>query len=684
MPQIKLPEFTGGLNLNEASTIEDNELAKAQNVFYDAGDRLTTRRGITNFATPIPDAFEVIHNMDTFNGNGTWIGDDDAVNVATDADDKKEGSGSVSFDITVATSPNDYASLENTSLSAVDLSSVSQTGAFQMWVYIPDVTNFTGVRLFIGDDLTTNYYRLLVVNDSGGNPLANGWNHVSFDWAAMAVVGAPTDNMSAVSVRFNYAAGYTDQTDARVDNIVWVSGTSTVGATSLYHTRTIDGQRWTLAAAGEGIYLLDETTNSWTLIASGYTAGENFTFATYKDRIYFTNGVDDYSYFNPANFTTAGEIVTKDGSVPKGKYLIVLSDIGYLANAPGDRSIVFYSNANPPDLTSFPNSEPINIDDGNEITGLTNLGAIPIVAKENAIYSLNVLPTPVEIKKIDYSNGCTSHRTIQEVENDRYFLSDNGVFSLSQRQALEGSYRSDPLSRKIQPLIDASRNLDVANAFYWDKLNHYYINLDTTNNGIPDKCMVFNIKAKAWTEYTNIAARDMIEYEDANGEFHLIYADAFTGQIKEMETGFNDNGIEINVAIHTKEYDFDEPTLIKEYREIDINGFMSEAAEINETSEIDAEDVSSAIWNSDVATITSQFITLGTSPLGINPLTGSPIIGEGIPLYLFNVRIPVYIAGNRIQIKLDSSVEDAAWVLSKILIVSEETPFDFFPNDNIL
>ncbi|MGB0851486.1 MAG: hypothetical protein ACPGTP_09570, partial [Bacteroidia bacterium] len=381
---------------------------------------------------------------------------------------------------------------------------------------------------------------------------------------------------------------------------------------------------------------------------------------------------------------SGGALVTKHGSVPKCKYIFVQNDIGYIANAPGDRSTVFYSNANPADLTSFPNSEPINIDDGYQITGLTNIAAIMVVAKENKIYTLNVAPSPVEIKEVDYANGAVSHRSIQGVENDRYFLSDNGVFSLAQRQGVTGSYRAESLSRPIQPLIEVIRNFEVSNAFYWDKLNHYYLNVDTSNNGVPDTCMVYNIKAKAWTEYTNISARQIIEYEDADGNQRLIYANAFSGQVREMETGFTDNGIEIDVAVWTKEYDFDDPTLIKEIREVDINGFMSEAAVITETNTIDSEDVSSGQFDASVATITSQFVTLGTSPLGINPLTGAPITGEGIPLYLFNVRIPVYIAGNRIQIKLESSLEDSAWVLSKILLVSEDTPFDFFPTDNIL
>ena len=53
---VKIADFTGGLNLGEPTTIDDNQLAVASNVYYDNQGILSTRRGIDNFGNEIAGA----------------------------------------------------------------------------------------------------------------------------------------------------------------------------------------------------------------------------------------------------------------------------------------------------------------------------------------------------------------------------------------------------------------------------------------------------------------------------------------------------------------------------------------------------------------------------------------------------------------------------------------------------
>jgi hypothetical protein len=54
MAKIDIKDLKGGLNLQEPSTLKDNQFEILNNFNYDADGRLITRRGITNFGNTVP------------------------------------------------------------------------------------------------------------------------------------------------------------------------------------------------------------------------------------------------------------------------------------------------------------------------------------------------------------------------------------------------------------------------------------------------------------------------------------------------------------------------------------------------------------------------------------------------------------------------------------------------------
>ena len=54
MSKTKIKDFGGGLNLQESSTLDDNQFEELLNMFYDSDWRLQSRRGIKLFWNPIP------------------------------------------------------------------------------------------------------------------------------------------------------------------------------------------------------------------------------------------------------------------------------------------------------------------------------------------------------------------------------------------------------------------------------------------------------------------------------------------------------------------------------------------------------------------------------------------------------------------------------------------------------
>lgn len=682
MGKLILDDFTGGLNLQEPTTIKENELTKAENVFYSSDYRLTSRRGIKNIFAAVPDSISVLATMNTFNGDGTWTAGGDANTVATDATNKKYLAGSTTFTITVVGTT---AKIENTGITVVDLTLVKATGYFTMWVNLPVVANLTNVTLTLGNTLDAQDYELSTTTNINGGALAIGWNLLKFNWADMVATGAPTGSIAQIRVAINYGVGFAGGAGFKVDGIIWNSGTTTKSVHSMYEVKLTNGTIVTLAACNGSLFRLNN--NYWYLLKTGFNSTAKVCFINYKNVIYYSNGVDDYHDYDVARESAAGILTIAYGSAPKAKYLKIVGVTAYATGIKDSLNELQYTAAAPLNLQSYANNEFIWDDKSREI--ITGFDALPsdaiAVFLENSAYYVDTVTSPVTIRPLDYDGGCQSFRTIQRVGNDTFFLAEDALYSLTQRQGTVGTFGSASLSDKILPFIQTGSDLSTANAFRGKRVmpNHYYLNLDTTNSGFPTSCLVYNIRLQAWTEYTNIYANQMIEHEDSDGNFHLIYANVYSGQIREFEVGFDDNGVEIQVKIWTKEIDFGDPTLFKEVNECDISGFCSETSLINVLDELDGDgNGTDAIIGSDFATTGLSF-TLGVNQISTKPLTGDPIDGD-IILNLFNVRKNIYQSAYRVKIKLESQALYSAFVLSKIQFNINSLPIDFFPNDSYI
>lgn len=166
----------------------------------------------------------IIHTCDTYNSStyGTFaaVAGTDSASVATDATELRFGDGSVSFTITPGASVNNYAEIEVASLTSLNLSTLLSTGLFRMWVYLPNVTDFTSISLYIGSS-STDYYLMTATTDINGSAFAaNGWIRLEFDWANATTNGSPSSSaLDYLKLRFTYAASFTGGASFRVDDI---------------------------------------------------------------------------------------------------------------------------------------------------------------------------------------------------------------------------------------------------------------------------------------------------------------------------------------------------------------------------------------------------------------------------------------------------------------------------------
>jgi len=450
---------------------------------------------------------------------------------------------------------------------------------------------------------------------------------------------------------------------------------------SIYFTKFSDGTRILLMGAGTNMYEYNEGTSQWDVIKAGLTDGLRFSFVTYKDIIYWSNGTDNFMSYN-------GVAVSEHAAALKPKYLIIANDVAYCAGVSTDASILFYSNANPADLQTTltagaANNEAINEDDGQVITGLQPLGHRVVVGKDDSVYNVDTTAAAVTIEKIDHNSGVISHRSMVNVENSLLHFSREGVYDIAQRSGTIGNMRARSLTDDIYTIIKNAGNKTLAAGFYLPETKNYYLAIDYEAAGRNSSILVYSVLTQGWTIYKGYSANDFTVYEDATGARHLLIANSFGGQTYDIETSFTDNELAIGCKAQTKTFDFEAPEQTKVLAYVDIIGFTSKQADIDVVIDVDGTETTKTIdGNAYAIGAAADVHSLGESALGIEPLGGGAV-GSGLQLFPFLARVPLYKAGRRIRVKLESDNLNAAWQLAKLTVWVEGMPVDVIANDYI-
>lgn len=170
----------------------------------------------------------LLHNCDTYNGDGTWTADtsgSDATNVQTNSVTFMEGSGSVSFDVDVSQSGQNFARIYNPSINIKDISAATQPYLF-VYVNIPTVTYVTSVDVIYGSDTgatpstKANYRTFNATTQFGGAAFVSGKNVIGIPLSSSTQTGTvDTDSISYLEFKLNYSASQADMSSVLIDGI---------------------------------------------------------------------------------------------------------------------------------------------------------------------------------------------------------------------------------------------------------------------------------------------------------------------------------------------------------------------------------------------------------------------------------------------------------------------------------
>lgn len=115
---------------------------------------------------------------------GTWSVGDDGSGLRVDNQRFKTSSASLAFNSLGAATD---VSIQNTTFTAVDLTSYDEKGVMFAWVYLPATTP-ASITMSWGND-SSNFWSKQITVRHNGLSFINGWNLISFDWESATETG---------------------------------------------------------------------------------------------------------------------------------------------------------------------------------------------------------------------------------------------------------------------------------------------------------------------------------------------------------------------------------------------------------------------------------------------------------------------------------------------------------------
>lgn len=156
----------------------------------------------------------LINGCDSISGNGTWAAFEDANGLKVDQLNFVEGTASLIFSLGIpllglensgnvlmenldnfeleegSDAGNLEGYLENSTMTAVDISEMQDKGALFAYVYMPDADSVTSYTLRWGSS-SANYWEQEVFANQDSTTFQLGWNLLRFDWQGSTEVGSP-------------------------------------------------------------------------------------------------------------------------------------------------------------------------------------------------------------------------------------------------------------------------------------------------------------------------------------------------------------------------------------------------------------------------------------------------------------------------------------------------------------
>lgn len=315
------------------------------------------------------------------------------------------------------------------------------------------------------------------------------------------------------------------------------------GSTSRKLLNCVGGKLYKMDEGGDG-----EPDSNWDDITDGQTITSDnpCDFVTWRNKCFITNGYNTPLKYDGSSLTTA----TLPANVTRPKFIEQMQNFLFYLNVyvsgTKEGSRFYWSDLN--DETTWDAASFIRVsdNDGTEIMGGKVLSDRLVIFKERTIH--NVFATfdpdiPFTVQKSNSSVGCVAPYSIQDVQNNIVFLSQDGFY------VYDGS-SSTKISDKITATI-RTHNLSTArSAVYQDKNLYLCSMLDQDGTYT---VFVWNYALNAWSVYEGWTVSAMCK-AFVNGREERIYFADNAGWAYRADYGSSDYPLSVETSINKYYY----------------------------------------------------------------------------------------------------------------------------------
>ena len=322
-----------------------------------------------------------------------------------------------------------------------------------------------------------------------------------------------------------------------------------------------------VAKLTDSIYM----TVTWTAVTNAIGYNVYGRTAGHEKFLKYVAGNTSVSYVDK-NTETESEVFTvpeaNTTAGPTGQFISLYKDSLFVAGDYISPSRLYYSGGGDR-IHDFSVSNgggfiDVNKNDGQRITGMIVFKNSLLVFKEDSIYQFEFTTSGLpQVTQVNPAVGCIAPRSIVSVENDVFFASRRGIFTVGNEPGFAFDVlRTNELSARVRSIFQSieSAYLDNIATVYATKANTNLVIFSYTPSGATHntEAIVYDRERLAWYKWTNIKANCWVNWVDTTGETKVLYGDDTSGYVKEILTGNDDFGVAIQGRAKLKAVDFGE------------------------------------------------------------------------------------------------------------------------------
>lgn len=332
----------------------------------------------------------------------------------------------------------------------------------------------------------------------------------------------------------------------------------------------------------DGTVLKKYTSGTWSPLAGAISmdGAANITMTPLFEKTFFWDGINGGAMFN-------GTVTTRPGTMPRAKFSVIYKGLHVASGVDGQPFRLYFTNSKEPQRftdsiapvgdvvslntatevpgatvflgTAGPQAIDINKNDGQKITGIGFFQDVLIIFKERSIYQLYFnASNGFVVERISNSYGAVCHGAIASVENDTYFLTENGIYVLGNEPNYFASIRTNELSSRVKDLLQRINpaHYERCKAYYTD--DRYFLSVPLDQNTECNAMIVYDRRFYAWAYWDNIKANDMYVFKDkdVDNKSHFYFTEYSSPNMCEFTPNvYNDKGQAIEAVYVTRAFE---------------------------------------------------------------------------------------------------------------------------------